>query len=395
MQFINFFQDRNRRKYIDCLIRYMIKIAFILKNRVAFDKIKEYALPLLYKPYTKKELQAVNNSLNEYIWSVIEPYVEFINVNSDVDDILEVICGLVTGRFPDKQFDDFFYKTESSFTSPKSHLEIFYSQPTWSSYVLSEEGNMNNIGCFASLNHTVIENDCVIFSNSYNLENKNDFVTKGSVTKNDLIKIIRRRFFHTAVLIKNGTLVKYYYQNPIHLISVIFGLDSEKDSIETLQFSFLNYKMMYYFSKDKNNFLNETATRLCGHNKIYGNVLVLQELDEKVLTNLSIKEIQHLNLLSYGRLENRDLKDDENYMMTNNDIPEEEGGEDQKKSKSLWNRHLIRLNRIQKLDKSCLMCSKKIDNRFVCPNCCRAKYCSESCLNEDFCKEHYKECIYE
>ena len=417
----------------------MIRIAVVTKNQIVFDRIEEFAAPLLYKPYDKTLFTGLNVALNTYIWSVLEPYVTFVDIDPVVaeaprellsvdpvvaeaprelpsvdpskTDIIELVCGLVTKCFKHKQLDNFFYKTEGSYAFPSKSLELFYAEPTWASYKPAEQSNMNNIGCLMSLKHTVIENNCVIFANSYDLSNKKEFVKKGLVTKEDIIKVIRRRFFHTAVLIKNNTFIKYYYQNPIYLMSKIFDLNVETDSVQTISFAFLNYNLTYCSKGDSSANTNEIATRICAHNKICGDVLVLHEQEEKVFTNISIKEIQQLDLLAYGKLSDRDVQSDENYTLTGAEGETDTNADTDTDTNtdtntatdsnpiriSLWSKHLVRLNRLNKLKSkpnACLKCQIEITNPVVCVHCFRAKYCSMDCCVGDFRQEHFKECIY-
>jgi len=304
----------------------MRTIAVIKKNKCSFGKMEELAMPLLYKQHIPEEKSRLMKNINDYIWSVIEPYVTFINIGTD-DDFMTVICQNLITSFPDKNPGDFFYHTEGSYSSPKKFIELVYCQPMWKDYSGAQPANMNHYGCLFSLKHHVIENDCIIIANRYDL-NAPYFTMIDSVTKDDLLRIVRRRFFFTAVLIGSDSMTKYYYQNPSYLVSTIFGMNMT-DKIEKLPFSHLKYNLIYYFKQNKTNYVNQIATRINGSYRVHGDVLVLHEMEENIYTNLSVHEMKRLNVLSYGRLYDRQLKPEENYSITKIEI-DDDGKENKK-----------------------------------------------------------------
>ena len=142
----------------------MKTIALIEKNTCYFDRMEEFAVPLLYKVHEPAERKILKQKLNNYIWSVIESYVTFINIEKE-DDFFTVVCENITKCFPDKMPDNFLYHTEPSYTSPKRFIEFIYAQPTWKD--CENDNSINNIGCLFSLKHNVINNNCVILANNY------------------------------------------------------------------------------------------------------------------------------------------------------------------------------------------------------------------------------------
>ena len=372
----------------------MVKIALVTKNKCNFDRMEEFLAPMLYKPRVAASFKIMNDKLDDYVWSVMEPHVTFVDIETDAEEFISGICQNLIKCFPDMSFDDFFYKTESSYSSPTTYLEFVYTQPIWESYVSSQPEQMNNIGCLMSLKHTVIENNIVVIANKYDLSAPK-FVTQTDVSKCDLIRVVRRRFFSSAVLIKNNNLIKYYYQNPVALASTVFNLDYEKDSIETVSFTHLKYNLLFFFKQDKTQYVNKCATRIYGRNKIYGDVLVLHELDEKVFANLNIYEIKKINLLSYGKLSDRELSPEENFTIPELE-PEAEG--QTTKLTPLWSRYLVLHHRSKKLETDpagCAYCKKKLtETKVVCPHCYRIKYCSTECCIRDFGTSHFEDCVY-
>ncbi len=369
----------------------MVVIAVILKNKCNFDRIEEFAGPLLYTNHSDIDRKKIKEDIDKYIWSVIEPYVKFIDV--DPDDLLYSACNNLTECFPGRKIDEeFFYHTEGSYSFPKKYIEFMYCQPLWKEYKDSQPENMNHIACLFSLKHNVIENTCVIFANKYDLSAPR-FTVIESVTKTDIIRVIRRRFYFSAVLIGDESVTKYYYQNPSFLISKVFGLD-EKQTIEKLSINYLKYNLVFYFQYDKSKYVNKIATRINGSFRLHGDVLMLHEMEENVYANISIRETKRLNVLSYGRLYDRQLKDEEIHQTPIYEVGEN-GEQTEKKITPYWSRYIVadyRMIQWQKNKNKCINCSSKIKTLLVCDKCYRAKYCSLQCQKE-FSHYHTDECI--
>jgi MYND finger len=377
----------------------MKTIALVKKNKCNFDRMEEFVVPLLYKEHTVEERTELKKSINDYIWSVIEPYITFIDVDMEVPDANEnfmtVVCTNLVEGFPDKRPDDFFYHTEGSYSFPKKFIEFIHCQPAWKDYKSAQIENMNNLCCLFSLKHNVIENNCVIFANRYDLDYKY-FTAIDTITKEDIIKVVRRRYFFSGVVVKENSLTKYYYQNPSYLVSAIFN-KCETDTIEKIPYSHLNYKLVFYFQQDTKSFVNKICTRMNGLFRIYGPVLIIHELEENIYANISLHEVKRLNVLSYGRLYDRQPKVDENHIIepvpldpSNND-----DNEVQKKLIPMWSRYICvnkRMIQWQKTKNLCINCSKEMTKPIICERCYRAKYCSESC-QKSFDNYHYEECI--
>jgi hypothetical protein len=188
-------------------------------------------------------------------------------------------------------------------------------------------------------------------------------------------------------------MVKYYYQNPSYLISTVFGLP-ETDGIEKISFSHLRYNLVYYFKQDKTQYVNQIATRINAGYRVYGNVLVLHEMEENLYTNVSVHEMKRLNVLSYGRLYDRDLKEEENHTLTKVE-PDENGNDVEKKIVPFWSRYIVIEHRMvewHNKKNKCINCGQDMKTPIVCQSCYRLKYCSKNCENE-FHHYHYDECI--
>lgn len=366
-------------------------VAVIEKNRCYFDKIEEFAAPLLYTDHTDDVRKKLKTELNDYIWSVMEPFITFIKIEDD-DDFMSIVCENITKCFPDRNPGDLFYHTESSYSCPKRFIEFIYGQPIWENYETNKIENMNNLACLFSLKHHVVENNCVVIVNNYDLSSKH-FADIDSVTKYDLIRIIRRRFFYSAIVIKENKMVKYYYQNPGYLINKVFGLN-EEDSIQKLSFSHIKYNLLFYFQQDKSKYINQIATRINGLHRVHGDILVLHEMEDNLFTNISRHEMKRLNVLSYGRLYDRQLKDNEIHTVPKIEV-DKDGQVIETKVTPLWSRYIVSNHRMinwQKNKNKCINCDNDMKTIIVCDKCYRVKYCSEQCQKE-FASYHNDECI--
>ena len=369
----------------------MKTIAIIEKNKCNFDRMEEYASRLLYAEHEDTVRIKIKSAINDYIWSVVEPHVKFVQVSEN--DFLGYICDELTRCFPNRKIDEeFFYHTEGSYSFPKKYIEFIHCQPLWKDYKEAQVENMNNLACFFSLKHNVIENTCVIFANRYDLSAPH-FTVLDSISKEDIIRVVRRRFYFSAILIKNNQMIKYYYQNPSFLISKIYGL-TENDKIEKLSLNLLKYNLVFYFQHDKTREVNKIATRINGLYRLYGDVLILHEIEENVAANLSIHEAKRLNVLSYGRLYDRQPKENEIHTIPTVEV-DDKGNQTEKKVVPLWSRYIVvnhRITQWQTKKNECINCSKEIKVPIICERCYRAKYCSVQCQRE-FNNYHYDECI--
>jgi hypothetical protein len=368
----------------------MITIASISKNRCNFEDLHRFA-DLLYRDHSLDERKKLRTDIDNYIWSVIEPYIKFIFV--DPDDLLTVICENITNTFPDKNPDQFSFHTEESYSFPKRYMEIVYAYPLWKDYELNNTDNMNNVGSLYSLKHSVIENNCIVIANSYDLTKPKSLVMD-SVTREDLLRMIRRRYLFTGVLISQNKMTKYYYQDPRYLIMKIYGM-KETDNIEKLSVNCFGYHLNFYFQHDTSNYLNEIATRINGHYQLYGDILLLHEFEENVYANLSIHEVKRLNVLSYGRLYDRELRTEEIHTVPTINV-DDKGKEIEKQVTPYWSKYIVVEARMQswKINKNkCINCSQDMKNPIICTKCYRVKYCSDKCQRE-FSQYHYDECLH-
>jgi hypothetical protein len=363
----------------------MICIAIIKANQCIFDNMERVVVPLLHKPMTKEISKPLKDRIDDYIWSIIQEYVTFVEVYPD--DILNTVCQEISKEHADHECEELFFSTEPSYSFPDRYHEIIHARAFWDGY----EGNINNIGCLAAVEHTVINDTCVIITNGYNI-NTPPYAEIISTRKKDIISIIKRRFFFTASLINDNSIIKYYYQNPIALASDVLGL-SYQDDIASLRFTFMKYNLLFLFSKVHHK-INKMATRINGNHRIYNNVLVIHELEDNVCAPLGNKELHRLDFLAYGRLYDRNLTQEEKYS-------EDQMATDENPQKQniipIWSRYIMVNRRISMINIegiSCVNCGKNIDKSHkICNKCYRVKYCSTVCFDENS-QYHSKDCVF-
>lgn len=399
----------------------MIKIAIIKENKCSFDNIEEMAKPLLYKKLSDTNRRQLKDKLNEYLWSIIEPYVEFREVMAE--DMMDTICESIHKSYPNDAAENLYFHTEQSFSSPSKYLELIYAQDD-ADFENIKEGdkyvkpNMNNLGCIFSIQHKIVNRTCVIIANKYDLENSmKKYLKITSVEKKDILRVIRRRYFHSAVYVQeNEMMTKYYYQDPSILTAVLFKLTysntSNKDTemIHHVEFNLFNYNLTFYFDNDGDEETNQIATRLYGLARIRGPVLILHILDDtvdqssnsitRINSSISIPEVERLNKISFGPLASRQPKENELIRLDNiaQKIDEEEAAKDPsipKKTYPIWSRYLIVKSRLKDFVKEkniCINCHGSINEPVICNICYRNKCCSAKCL-DNYMRGNMSDCV--
>lgn len=370
----------------------MVHVALIKKNRCNFNDIGKHAMDILYRPHAPEVSKKIRQNIDDYIWSVMEDYIEFVDI--PICDIMEYACRAITSDYPDKQIDrDFMYYTEQSYSFPKLFIEFIHCLPAWKSYQLSQEENMNNICSLLSIKQHVIEGSIVALASTYDITTK-EKIQVISITKEDIIRCIRRRFFFTSVLIGDNTMQKYYYQDRSILVSQVFKLNGD-ENIEHIKFNLLGYNLIMYFKMDKSKYVNTIATRINGLYRVYGDVLLLHELEENVNANLSIHEAKRLNVLSYGRLYDREMMPNE-IEVVEQDYVDSDGKHQVVKTTPLRSRYAVvdkRMKYWQQHKNICINCGGNMVKPVICDSCYRIKYCSVTCKDEYYSKYHSDECI--
>lgn len=360
-----------------------MKIAVIKKNKCVFPEIEKYAKPLLYRILSDQERKMHKKKLNEYMWSVMEDYVEFIEVEKE--QLMNDICCHIIESYKqidsNMNYEDLMVHTEPSYTSSRCFIEILYADYGTKIQTPEEEISIiNNIGCMFSLEHKVVKNTCVVIANSYD-ESSEKHIALSSVKKEDILRVMRRRYLHSALLIRQYNKHKFYYQNPNIMLATIMDVDDDQH-INRLPVQMFGYNLVIYFDGEYNKYINETATRLNGKHIIRGDVIIISEMETGLYSDFNKKELEKIDILSYGDLKDREPDESEKVR------------EDEKRT-PVWSKYMIVQNRLKKQIK-CGNCSKMIDRSFTkhcCNICNRMLYCSTECLSVNG-SIHPPECVY-
>lgn len=380
-----------------------VTIAVIQHNDIVFSDIEQYVKPLLYRDLDKLTRQQLKNQLDTYIWSVMQPFVNFVTV--PMCKVVDTACEKIIQSF-NKEPQQLFYHTESSYSFSKGIIEFVYAQINQGGEV--ELLPKNTIGCLMSLKHSFIQNTCVVLFNSYDLTAPK-FVKLSNISQKELIAVIRRRFFHSAIVVPvnfpNNDLIKVYYQKTEYLLGAVFLNNSDKTDVfhcDIIKHNLLVYHLKtplesQFETDDLSHVINKFATRICGTKRIYGNVLIINEMDSNIPANLSLTDIKNIDMIAHGRLYDRSLKNNET---TTEEIVEidSSGQENTVNKVPFWGRYIAMKNRIENnllKNNICIYCgnygdvSKKL---YYCTGCYRVKYCSIQCQKLDYVAYHKNDC---
>jgi hypothetical protein len=343
----------------------MVRVAILKQCTLDFSNLGKHAAKLLYYPHEKAVRQAIKNDVNDFLWNIVEPHVEFFDAG---EDILETCPEKLFERFPGCDPQNFVFGVEQSYSYPKGYVEVFHARPDWQGY--EKKSNMNQLASLFSIKHILIEGDAIALSYRWDLHSETKCCVMVDTTKEDILRILRKRYFNPAILVTNDSLTKYYYQDPLHLTKIVFGLDDDSTEVQFSTLNMFHYDLVMVYMQSKLKELNQIATRIHGQHAIYGKVLLMHRVANTVNASLNEREARRLNALSYGSIASRQPSASE--------IPDAEG------LTRYWSGHLMIMNRISNLKpNNCMNCGTHMIKKYTCPVCCRFKYC-ESCY--DKCK---------
>jgi len=329
-----------------------MKIAKIEKNEFNLDELEGYLYPLLYTPWKDKGYYPLREKLHSYLSLVISPFVTIIDI--DPADLLSIAVEFISNAYPNREEKEIFYQTQRSYASPKRLIELIFGKPTWGDFP-EENTHINQIGCFCSLNHTYIENRCIILANKYEPLTTGKTMPVVQITDIsllDIVNIIKKRYYTSSVLITPSGIAKYYYQKVEYLTRVIYS-----GSVERVDLTFCGYQLVFYYQE--NGEINQMATRICGR-RLSGNVLAIHQVEEDIYANLSLQEIRKLDSLSY-RPPDIQIREFDNPWAKYSYLEGE-------------------LERRRRGGEKCAYCAEKLERGYLCPQCYRVKYCSPLCI---------------
>lgn len=356
-----------------------VTVAVLTQTSELFENMAEYAAPLLYQILETNERRRLKIALNDYLWKTIEPHVSFHEVPLEQEAFLTSISQYLTTPFPEHEMSEFHYNIQASFTSPKTILEIAYAEPIWQQKDNPETlPNTNALGCLFTLDHAIIRNTCIIIANGYDINQPKGAFMK-SITREDILRVIRGRYFHSAVIVGHDSMTKMYYQKSEHIVEAVFGRDVLSE-VKRLDVGLFKYCLVFHYLPEPNGntkYVNEICTRIAATKRFYGQVLVLNELHKDVNINLSTHELRRLNVLAYGSLADRDLRFEEI---------------DSDKCSTKYSIVEARMKCWNYAQQQCFCCGEIIISPVKCTKCYRLKFCSEKC-RENTVSEHQSECL--
>jgi hypothetical protein len=287
-----------------------IKVARIKNNSCRFDKMAEFLKYLLYRPYSKSTMKLFKTNMYDYIVSIISGYVEFIELEIEEPEYLTLeISNIMTNNTTDITRYD--YNTEESYCFPKKFLYLWnvnLRQTNKHSTTVSNSNSnsnsnsddidqpMNNIGCFASLSQKIIRGICVLSANKYNTD-ANSITVFDDITIYDVVRIIKRRYFMSAILLKsNGDKIKYYYNDKNILYKCIsdnLNINNALKITDT-KISLFAYDLCLGIIND-DNIINEYGSAFDPQQKeICGQIIVTNVIKNELQYSISVTEINSL-----------------------------------------------------------------------------------------------------
>lgn len=356
----------------------MVRVAVIKPGNLSMSDLAEVISPLLYKALIKEGRRVHKTRIEEKISEILQPYVRMEEIGGE--DVLSQMVQLIQ---PPSE-EDLRFNCEASYGYSRGFTEVLYRMEQ------SEETPVNAIGCYHSLSHTVIRGDCLVVANRFVVNSNGSVaVVRGDLEMQDLVRVIRRRFYRSAMLVDGEMMAKYYYQSSQHLIESIFGGGTESASspsakarqeglqIKTEELSFLNHSLSLRHREESQGVVNKIASRLLGK-KLVGPVIFQlhlekpNDLTDDISDNLTERCLKRINLLAYGSLSERNVG--------KNDLP----AEYLQDNDNHWCRYYYlesRMSALKRNPRRCAGCRGELGTKqFTCPVTYRYKYCSEQCV---------------
>lgn len=238
----------------------------------------------------------------------------------------------------------------------------------------TENLTLNKLAVSLLGNETGIYGDAVLFKAKINDDH---LCSNVSASLDDINDILKKRSFHTGVLIKSsGELEEITYENlPIEKLS-----DEIKATYLSIEISLFNLTLFIYYINDKTNEINKKATRLVGETKIYGDVYIVNRISEHNFGELTQSIMDKLLKITFGGLKTRELVGEE----LDNGVKDHRG-------RKIINPYRIINLRYNNFKQCCNYC-EKCENLTLCSGCYRVCYDNQDCQRSDW-RTHQKDCI--
>lgn len=347
------------------------QIAVICQNQIDLTLMEPYLAPMLYRALDHETAYHAKKLLSAFIRHTVQPCVKFVDcVSGDTESIIATACREIAAARPQHGISDLNIMTTVSYSTSKTVLEVMHAETisecknqfASDTTIHITKDNVNALACFMSLDHQIIIYTAVLLANRYTTD-ANRFALR-STTWDDILKVVRRRFYLTAMRCEGATWVKMRYQHLEYLQHAVFG----PAKVIKKRLNFLKYYLVLIYMENTNAALNVTLTRLVNR-PIHGVGLVLNETAQDVYTNLSCHEMQNIMDLAQNPMAFREIQSHELNMTS----------------------YMIVASRLRTLQPKCHNKNCRELPTIQCQRCMRIRYCSTQCQNQDL-EQHTPEC---
>ena len=308
----------------------MITFAVIKPGQISLDMGKP-VMPLLYTADLSSK-----RDVDRLILDQCKHQIEFVQVPKA--QLMDAVCEeLAVGR--SQLPENLFYHTYQSLSTSNRHLEILTAESLGESPTVND---VNALGCLFSLDHRVMYHRLIVLANQYRSSAARN-VDLTDLVSADIARVIRRRYYHSGLLVADGQVQKYHYQNPEYLAKML--LSSYTSSVIEL----FGYRLRVFTTGGC--IVNESVTRVMGQ-RVNGPALVIFEAETEtdqvmgVYGHLSRSDWRVLDAISYGPSIQQIVEGD-----------------------NLWNRYLLTrfmYRHRRKTGAVCQVCYRYLDHP-VCP----------------------------
>lgn len=234
--------------------------------------------------------------------------------------------------------------------------------------------HVNNLATYLINNEQIVIGNAVFISSSVT---DSGLCCNRSTSLDELVKTLYKKFVHKGIILStNGNIDEYIYQkDPLQ--------DYNADEYQSIEIPISKFNLIAYFKKSTDEEINKKATRLIGHQKVHGDILIVSKAGEDEFINLTAKIFNDLLALSYGPVSRRQLSNDEK--------------KDRSKENNLpivMNRYCILKKRIENNKKTCNLCRGVLnDDHLICSGCYRVLYHNTDCQKKDW-QFHKDDCLH-
>lgn len=327
---------------------------YIPPHTVHFHDLEKYLRPCLY---TSRGVEGLSQ-FRRYIRETVESKLETV----EGENIMEAISHHASADAEGSKRD--WYCTQS-YSTPTHLYELVYGRAP-----SGEDQALSTLACLCSLKQEVIYGPAYLVKSQYVGGEENRGLRISSASVEDLVEIICRRYYFTAVHDEGGETHTIPYQDHEYLSGVVFGTVEGSHPTLTRQVQIHGYTLVAFYYRHCDRPVNRRSSALL-RATVRGPVLWLSLRGR---TNEDVCVWESLTQSEYHRLADHSLGDAE-YLSG-------------QPAEGCWNRHLHLLSLRDTLP-TCQSCRTPVETPHTCPSCHHTVYCSEDCLDSD--RERHRE----